>query len=112
MSFKLRLSQVNGANNANNAKNSLLTFGYQLITVSGCATPKQFSATGGSKADGIVKLSYEYSLFEDPQVDMAQGVTVAKKRCEAWGYAQAEAFGGSTKKCIHTTVVRVAILGW
>jgi len=80
-------------------KTVYLLLGMIIISLSACATPKQFSATGGSKADGIVKLSYEYGLFEDPQVDIAQGVAIAKKRCEAWGYAQAEAFGGSTKKC-------------
>lgn len=71
-----------------------------IFSLSACATPKQFAATGGSKSDGNITLSYEYGLFESPQVDMQQGFNIAKKRCEAWGYSNTEAFGGSTRHCI------------
>ena len=64
-----------------------------------CAVPKQMTATGGSRSDGTIKLSYEYGRFEQPQVDLSQGMRVAKARCAAWGYTGAEAFGGSTKTC-------------
>ncbi len=73
------------------------------IIFSGCAVQKELVPTGGSRADGIVKLSYEYGLFEAPQLNAQQGVNAAKQRCSSWGYKNAEAFGGSTKSCIMPT---------
>jgi len=64
-----------------------------------CAAQKQMTPTGGSRADGTVKLTYEYGKFEQPQVDKAQGLRAAKAKCAAWGYSSAEPFGGSTKIC-------------
>jgi len=69
------------------------------IIVTGCATTKEWAATGGSRADGVVRLSYEYGLFESPQTSEQQGVELAKGRCAAWGYASAEPFGGQTRQC-------------
>jgi len=71
-----------------------------IAFLSGCATTKQLTATGGSKGDGTVKMAYEHGLFEAPVVDLKQGLSAAKKRCTAWGYSGAEAFGGTTKDCI------------
>lgn len=73
------------------------------IGLSGCATTKEWSATSGSRSDGVVKLSYEYGLFEQPQVSEQQGVELAKSRCIAWGYSGAEAFGGLTRVCNNRT---------
>lgn len=74
-----------------------------IIILQGCAVQKELVPTGGSRADGIVKLSYEYGLFEAPQLNAQQGVNAAKQRCSSWGYKNAEAFGGSTKSCIMPT---------
>ena len=71
--------------------------------LSGCASQKQLVATGGSRADGTVKMSFEYGLFEAPQVNTAQGMAAAKQRCAAWGYTGAEPFGGGTKQCINVS---------
>ncbi|HEY1270105.1 MAG TPA: YecR family lipoprotein [Candidatus Binatia bacterium] len=68
----------------------------------GCAVQKQWTATGGSRSDGIVKLSYEYRAFERPQTDQQQGLELAIKRCGVWGYTGAEAFGGQTRACNNT----------
>jgi hypothetical protein len=65
----------------------------------GCATQKELIPTGGSRADGTVKLSYQFGAFEVPQVNENQGLFSAKKRCQAWGYSGAEAFGGAVKTC-------------
>ncbi len=70
-----------------------------IATLSGCATPKTWSATGGSRADGTVRLSYEVGMFEAAQVDEAQAITLATQRCAVWGYSGAEAFGGTTSQC-------------
>lgn len=67
--------------------------------LSGCATSKNWSATGGSRADATVRLSYEYGLFEKPQVSEMQAISLATSRCQTWGYTGAEAFGGVTQQC-------------
>ncbi|KID56861.1 hypothetical protein JF50_13265 [Pseudoalteromonas luteoviolacea] len=70
------------------------------LFATGCmSTQKDWSATGGSKSDGTVKLSYQYGLFESPTVNEEQAIRLASKRCQAWGYSSAEAFGGITKNC-------------
>jgi hypothetical protein len=69
------------------------------IFINGCAVQETLQATGGSKADGVVALSYEYSKFEVPTLNPRQGEEVAKQRCASWGYGGAEAFGGSTRQC-------------
>ncbi|WP_224016227.1 YecR family lipoprotein [Paraburkholderia tropica] len=68
-----------------------------------CAAPKELTATGGSKADGTVKMSYEYGVFEVPEVNSAQGTGAATQRCVAWGYKEAEPFGGATKVCVDSS---------
>jgi hypothetical protein len=44
-----------------------------VICFTGCAAAKEWAATGGSRADGVVDLSYQYALFENAHVDEAQG---------------------------------------
>src|SRR5437868_1611912 len=69
----------------------------------GCAVTKQWVPTGGSRADGTVKLSYQFALLESPQVDPQQGAAAARAKCKAWGYEDAEAFGGQTQVCNNFT---------
>lgn len=69
------------------------------LSLYGCAVQKQMVPTGGSRADGTVKLSYEFGMFEVPKIDNEQALVLAKQRCSAWGYTGAEAFGGATKQC-------------
>jgi hypothetical protein len=70
-----------------------------LLMISGCATKKDFYATGGSRADGTVDLSYDFTQFEQPVVSMDQAKTLAMQKCRVWGYEDAEAFGGQTQNC-------------
>jgi hypothetical protein len=65
-----------------------------LLLSSGCATIKTLEATGGSRSDGTVELSYVYGALEAPQVQWEQGLLTARERCARWGYSDAEAFGG------------------
>ncbi len=69
------------------------------LSLSACATIKVPQATGGSKADGIVELSYQYGGFEQPVVQWDQALITAKKHCKAWGYQNAEAFSGTISQC-------------
>lgn len=73
--------------------------GLVVVLLSGCATQKTLQATGGSKADGTVELAYQFGLFERPQVNWEEGVTIARSRCKAWGYSDAEPFGGVKTTC-------------
>ena len=62
------------------------------------ATRKEFVATGGSRADGVVVLSYEYGMYEEPQEDQEQGAALAASICAGWGYVGANPFG-ETQQC-------------
>lgn len=67
--------------------------------LTGCATSKQWSAIGGSRADGTVRLAFDYGAFEKPQLEPGQGVQLAAERCRAWGYMSSQAFGGAQQQC-------------
>lgn len=70
-----------------------------LMAIVGCTTTKDWAATGGSRADGVVRLSYEVGEFERAELSAHQAITIASSRCRTWGYAHAEAFGGVTRQC-------------
>lgn len=77
----------------------LLLVSLIAITMTACSANKNMAATGGSKADGIVKMSYSYGKFEKPVIDKAQGKRSALKRCKAWGYTGVEPFEASAATC-------------
>lgn len=72
------------------------------LAVSGCAKTvyKDLIPTGGSRADATLEMSYEYRGSESPQVDLAKGMITAKQRCAAWGYKNADPFGGEKRRCM------------
>lgn len=70
-----------------------------LAATTGCVTTKEWSATGGSRADGVVRLSYEVGAMEQAQLSESQAIAMATRRCATWGYTGAEAFGGTTRQC-------------
>ena len=70
-----------------------------IIALAGCATVTQMEATGGSRSDGIVKLSYEYGMFDKVELDAASGLAKARERCGVWGYTDADPFGGVVRQC-------------
>ncbi|SHN56261.1 YecR family lipoprotein [Desulfovibrio litoralis] len=61
-----------------------------MLMLSSCAVKKDWAATGGSRADATVRLSYSYGGFEQPVVDEAQALAVATQRCQSWGYTGAD----------------------
>lgn len=71
------------------------------VTLAGCAVNKDWVAAGGSRADGTVKLAYEYGEFQKPMVSRDQAVRTATDRCAAWGYTGAEPFGEVLTNCIN-----------
>lgn len=71
-----------------------------LTLISGCSVQRHWQATGGSKADGVVRLSYEVPTALKAIVDDQAGLQLAIKRCSSWGFKAAEPFGGETHNCI------------
>jgi len=67
--------------------------------LSACAVQKTMVPTGGSRADGTVEMSYEVGEFEQAKIDMSQAAKDAARRCQAWGYSDAEPFGGQKSQC-------------
>lgn len=74
-----------------------------VFALTACSVTKDWQATGGSKSDGTVKLSYQEGQFESVTVDNSQALKQARKRCQAWGYQDAEAFGGEIRQCNSAT---------
>lgn len=73
-----------------------------VFIFSGCATyqgEKSWNAVGGSHSDGVIKLAYPISLFDNKAPDESQGKSLAAQRCKVWGYNNAVAFGGVTTQC-------------
>lgn len=70
-----------------------------VLAVAGCATVSQMAATGGSRADGVVRLSFEAGLFDKIAIDETSALATARRRCSTWGYSDAEPFGGVTRQC-------------
>lgn len=70
-----------------------------VLACAGCTTIKVPQAVGGSKADATVKLSYQYGGFEKPEVDWDQANLKARKKCNVWGYKDAEPFEASESVC-------------
>ena len=74
-----------------------------LIALAGCATSGHWSASGGNRELGVVKVSYEYAQAEEPQLNDAQANVqanvLAENRCNTWGYARAQLIPGVVRDC-------------
>lgn len=77
----------------------LVAVAVTAVALTGCATTEMWSATGGSRADATVRLSYTYGAFQVPHTSEQQALSLAVSRCDAWGYKGAEAFGGVERRC-------------
>jgi hypothetical protein len=71
-----------------------------ILALYGCATTMTPQPIGGSRADGTVTLAFQYGIFEKPMVDWVTANGNAVERCKAWGYRNAQAFGGSQNLCL------------
>jgi hypothetical protein len=68
-------------------------------TFAGCATNQPWAVSGGEKAEGLVRVSYEFPEFHEPAVSEQQAEQIALKRCEGWGYDDAEPIAGQLRQC-------------
>lgn len=71
-----------------------------LAMASGCATNITPQATGGSRSDGTIIMSYQFGGFQKPIVNWVAAQSTARHRCESWGYSGAEPFGGAQQQCV------------
>jgi hypothetical protein len=74
-----------------------------LGNLAGCATSKDWQSAGGSREQGVVRVSYEYPEYHQPQMNNeaseAQARRIALSRCNAWGYRKAEPIDGQVRQC-------------
>lgn len=77
----------------------LIPIALVALALAGCATQKDYYASGGSRADGVVKMSYDWGGMDVPKVNEQQAVEIATQRCKAWGYTGAESFGQGKAEC-------------
>ena len=70
-----------------------------LLSFTSCTKRVNPQPAGGSKADGMVNLSYRIHKWKKAKVDTNEAKQKAIKRCKAWGYESATHFG-TTKNCV------------
>lgn len=70
-----------------------------LLSLAACATSKQWNVSGGNRDDGVVRLSYEYPEFKQPELSDEQAMQIATSRCNGWGYDEAEPIAGQIRQC-------------
>lgn len=69
------------------------------LAVTGCATSEHWSAAGGNKDIGVVRLSYEYPESQEPVMNEIKADQIADNRCSTWGYQRAELIPGVLRDC-------------
>lgn len=77
----------------------ILMIAFLLI---GCARMTVYRTpqpTGGSKADGTIRLAYEVATVDEAIVDWEAAGRTALARCRAWGYSAVEPFAGVSTAC-------------
>ncbi|MBC8025997.1 MAG: hypothetical protein H7Y89_08405 [Steroidobacteraceae bacterium] len=64
-----------------------------------CATSEHWSASGGDRQIGIVKVSYEHGDSDEPDLSATRADLMADNRCKTWGYRDAELIPGLLRSC-------------
>jgi hypothetical protein len=73
-----------------------------MLALTACATTEKWAAAGGDREAGVVRLSYEYAEFRQPEMSDADAEVLAQSRCNAWGYREAEPIAGQIRQCANT----------
>ncbi|MBC7101974.1 MAG: hypothetical protein H5U13_01930 [Parvibaculum sp.] len=70
------------------------------VAVFGCSSSvKTPIPTGGSKSEGIIRMSYEDGMLERASADWSAADKVATERCVGWGYSGAQRFELEKSTC-------------
>jgi hypothetical protein len=70
-----------------------------VLGLGACVSTRHWSPSGGSKEAGLVRVSYQYPEFHQPDLSDVQAMVLAENRCEAWGYKRAEPVAGLVREC-------------
>ena len=70
-----------------------------MLALTACASTQKWASAGGDREAGVVRLSYEYAEFHQPEMSDAEAAQLALDRCNAWGYRQAEPIAGQVRQC-------------
>jgi hypothetical protein len=70
-----------------------------LLGLTACASTQKWTSAGGNREDGVVRLSYEYAEFRQPEMSDTEAAALALNRCNTWGYKQAEPIAGQLRQC-------------
>jgi hypothetical protein len=70
-----------------------------FLSLTACATSRQWNVSGGDRSEGVVRVSYEYPEFEQPELSDEQAMQIATSRCNGWGYEDAEPIAGQIRQC-------------
>jgi hypothetical protein len=70
-----------------------------VLGLSACVGARQWTATGGNKEAGLVRVSYQYSEFHQPDLSDVQARGLAENRCASWGFKRAEPVAGLVREC-------------
>ena len=70
-----------------------------LLNLAACATSQKWAVSGGDRSGGVVRVSYDYPEFQQPEVSDAQAMKIALGRCAGWGYEAAKPIPGQTRQC-------------
>ena len=81
---------------------SLISSAVLLLNLTGCVTSKEWAVSGGNRAEGVVRVSYEYPEFKQPALKDEQALKAAAGRCNGWGYDDAEPIAGQIRQCSNT----------
>jgi len=78
---------------------ALIAASILVLDLLGCVATKQWALSGGDRKSGVVRVSYEYPEFKQPSLSDAQALEVAARRCNGWGYHDAEPIAGQIRQC-------------
>ena len=70
------------------------------LALASCTTQRELLVTQASRADGVVVISYEGNEFQRGSADYDEAAGLAGRKCAAWGYTGAEAFGSEKTTCL------------
>ena len=70
-----------------------------FFSLAACATQPHWSPANSSRDLAVTRVSYEHDKSEQPLMSDAEAVALARNRCNAWGYSQAEMIPGELRRC-------------
>jgi hypothetical protein len=73
------------------------------LALLGCTQKVMPLATGGSRSDGVIELTYDIASLNTPEIDYSLADRQAAERCAAWGYISSERFGGEKRICTRSS---------